>query len=218
MPLARLTGRADRASSQDNFSTAYGAASHHHVPTIGFANSLSHTIIREQQEDDTKSDDGVSISDEELALLGAPWAKEGILQRKHYWESLGKRAKEKGWLQAFIVVSAGELRMFRFDGAGSTRGTGGGMGGGDWTVSTVAFDRTRLEVDSELARSPRPTASEKCHSLTLSAPPCRLQDTARTVHTASCSLCPITGPTSSRPAHKISSPSGSRLATTGQPA
>lgn len=77
-------------------------------------------------------------------MLGAPWAKEGILHRKHYWESVGKRSKEKNWLQAFIVVSAGELRMFRFDGAGSTRGTAEGMGGGDWTVSALC---ARIEVE-----------------------------------------------------------------------
>lgn len=120
---------------QDNSSTAYGATSHHQIPTIGFANSLSHTIIREQQEDDNESDSGVSVTDEELALLGAPWAKEGILWRKHFWESVGKRSKEKNWLQVFVVISQGEVRMFRFDGAGTTRGRGAaGLGGGDWAV------------------------------------------------------------------------------------
>ncbi|GAA5926050.1 uncharacterized protein JCM15063_005194 [Sporobolomyces koalae] len=123
--------------SDEQWSTAFGAATQHHmVPTIGFANSLSHTIIREQQEDDAQSiaSSSISVTDEELALLGAPWAKEGILQRKHYWESHGKRSKEKHWLNAFVVVSQGELRMFRFDGNG---GSGGrkraGIGGGDWT-------------------------------------------------------------------------------------
>lgn len=99
---------------------------------------MSHTIIREQHdEDDVNSDDSVEITEEELALLGAPWAKEGLLQRKHYWESTGKRAKEKTWLQAFVVISAGQVKMFRFDlGASGSRGPGGGMGGGDWTVSS----------------------------------------------------------------------------------
>ena len=114
------------------------------MPTIGFANSLSHTIIREQHEggggtgDETRSEASeVDGSDEELALLGAPWAKEGILSRKHYWESGGRRAKDKGWVEAFVVVSQGELKMFRFDGGGGGGGSGrvaGGVGGGDWTV------------------------------------------------------------------------------------
>jgi hypothetical protein len=81
----------------------------------------------------------MSVSSAELALLGAPWAKEGMLTRKHYWETSGKRAKDKNWVQAFVVVSAGELKMFRFDSSGGTRSGVGGMGGGDWTVRFVLF-------------------------------------------------------------------------------
>ncbi|KAI5475156.1 SEC7-like domain containing protein [Pseudohyphozyma bogoriensis] len=98
--------------SEENQSMVHGHA-HHNIPTIGFANSLSHTIIREQQEDDAKSEGGASVTDEELALLGAPWAKEGILHRKHYWESPGRRAKEKHWLQVFVSTaqSVGEISL-----------------------------------------------------------------------------------------------------------
>lgn len=122
---------------KDYHSTAYGASPNHHNSTVGFANTLSHTIIREQQEDDTRSIGEISVTDEELSLLGPPWAKEGIVHRKHYWETTGKRSKEKSWLQVFVVISQGQLQMFRFDGAGTTRGGkgGGGMGGGDWGVS-----------------------------------------------------------------------------------
>ncbi|BGP32385.1 hypothetical protein JCM10296v2_004166 [Rhodotorula toruloides] len=123
--------------SDERWNTAYGPPSQHHaVPTIGFANSLSNTIIREQREDDNASEAStIEATDEELALLGAPWAKEGLLQRKHYWEVTGKRAKDKSWSQVFVVISAGELKMFRFDGsAGSMRG-GARVGGGDWTAS-----------------------------------------------------------------------------------
>lgn len=126
------------------------------MPTIGFANSLSHTIIREQQEEDTRSiaSSSISVTDEELALLGAPWAKEGMLQRKHYWEVQGKRSKEKNWLKAFVVISQGELRMFRFDGGGgSSAKRGTGMGGGDWTVSDMSL-LTRV-VRSLMQQSPR---------------------------------------------------------------
>ena len=48
-------------------------------PTLGFASNLSHTIIREAQEDDDHSLNSedtsptrISITDEELALLDAP--------------------------------------------------------------------------------------------------------------------------------------------------
>ena len=80
------------------------------------------------------SDGGASTTDEELALSGAPWAKEGLIHRKHYWEATGKRSKDKTWLQVFVVISKGELRMFRFDGTGTMKGGGTAMGGGDWMV------------------------------------------------------------------------------------
>jgi PH and SEC7 domain-containing protein len=74
----------------------------------------------------------VSISDEELALLGAPWAKEGMLCRKQYWESSGKRAKSRTWQDVFVVIQKGELDMFIF----GERGAGGAknVGGGNWLV------------------------------------------------------------------------------------
>lgn len=108
--------------------------------SIGFASNLAQTIIKEQHEDDARSEASlVEITDEELALLGAPWAKEGLLERKHYWEAAGKRSKEKNWLKAFVVVSAGELRMFRFgsDNGGIGSGSAGALGGGDWSVSLL---------------------------------------------------------------------------------
>jgi hypothetical protein len=118
----------------------YGSSSSFLTPTLGFASNLSNTIIREAQEDDTKSAHSheststtISITDEELALLGAPWAKEGMLCRKQYWESSGKRAKDKSWLDVFVVIQKGELNMFTFGEHGS--GASGIFGGGNWLVS-----------------------------------------------------------------------------------
>ena len=112
------------------------------APTLGFASNLSHTIIREAREDDQhsiKSDHtmstNISIADEELALLGPPWAKEGMLCRKQYWESTGKRARSKAWLDVFVVIQKGELSMFVFGDHGA--GGGGVVGGGNWLVSYV---------------------------------------------------------------------------------
>lgn len=112
-------------------------------PTIGFASNLSNTIIKEHHEhedaDDSKmeaeSDSGISTTDEELALMGAPWAKEGLLQRKHYWESQNRRAKDKNWGQVFVVISKGDFRMFKFGDTskGSSR-SAAGFGGGNWLV------------------------------------------------------------------------------------
>lgn len=116
-------------------------------PTLGFASNLSHTIIREAQEDDDRSvrsaESGsttISITDEELALLGAPWAKEGMLCRKRYWESSGKRAKDKAWMDVFVVIQKGELNMFTFGGHGG--GGSGVVGGGNWLVSHCPLLKT----------------------------------------------------------------------------
>ncbi|KDN34547.1 hypothetical protein RSAG8_12371, partial [Rhizoctonia solani AG-8 WAC10335] len=77
-----------RISPSPSFATSIGEGvqttnSSLFAPTLGFASNLSHTIIKEAQEDDVgsvKSDvtnsTTVSITDEELALLGPPWAKE----------------------------------------------------------------------------------------------------------------------------------------------
>jgi PH and SEC7 domain-containing protein len=108
---------------------------------LGFASNLSHTIIRETLEDDVRSvrsvdtlSTSVSISDEELALLGAPWAKEGMLCRKQFWETSKRRAKSRTWMNVFVVISKGDFSMFTFgeNGPASSMNT---VGGGNWLVS-----------------------------------------------------------------------------------
>ncbi len=80
------------------------------------------------------SDSNASISDEELALLGAPWAKEGTLCRKQYWETTKRRAKDKSWMEVFVVIQKGTFSMFTFGDRGAPAGVGGGIGGGNWLV------------------------------------------------------------------------------------
>lgn len=104
--------------------------------TIGFASNLTNTIIREQKEDDEKSGEVDDIDDEELALLGPPWAKEGILQRKHYWEAEKKRSKDKSWMQVFVVIQKGQFQMFKFGGNSHSTQTER-LGGGNWMVSLL---------------------------------------------------------------------------------
>jgi PH/SEC7 domain-containing protein len=123
------------------------------VPTLGFASNLSHTIIREaahEHEDDERSvgsggsgaEEEAELSDTELALLGAPWAKEGIVGRKHYWERTGKKAKDRAWRDVFVVISKGELSMFTF---GDFGGGGGVVGGGNWLVRDFGGVSRRLD-------------------------------------------------------------------------
>lgn len=111
------------------------------APSIGFASNLTHTVIKEHDDETRSTDSALSVDtqedmdDDELALLGPPWAKEGILSRKLYWESDGKRARKSDWKQVFVVVQKGELSMFTFGGGAKGSSMGGSLGGGNWTVS-----------------------------------------------------------------------------------
>jgi PH and SEC7 domain-containing protein len=136
-----------RASPAPSFATSHdgihASTASFITPALGFASNLSHTIIRETQEDDAyslRSDHSISteisISDEELALLGPPWAKEGMLCRKQYWESTGKRAKSKTWMDVFVVIQKGELSMFIF--GDHNLGGSAVVGGGNWLVRPTA--------------------------------------------------------------------------------
>ena len=60
-----------------------------------------------------------------------------MLCRKQYWESTGKRAKSKTWMDVFVVIQKGELSMFTFGGPGL--GGAGVVGGGNWLVSRPRF-------------------------------------------------------------------------------
>lgn len=88
---------------------------------------------------DQTDSSSVSITDEELALLGAPWAKEGNLCKKQYREVPEKRFKAKNWMNVFVVIQKGVLNMFVFGESGS--GSAGGVGGGNWLVSSEICPR-----------------------------------------------------------------------------
>ncbi|KAF8798741.1 hypothetical protein BYT27DRAFT_7177517 [Phlegmacium glaucopus] len=165
-----------RVSPSPSFATStheamYGSSSSFLNPTLGFASNLSHTIIREAQEDDDRSvrSEGsasttISISDEELALLGAPWAKEGMLCRKQYWESVGKRARDKAWLDVFVVIQRGELNMFTF--GDNTSGSSGTFGGGNWLANARPVGT--IHLSHSLAHAlPPPGYNKRPHCMVL---------------------------------------------------
>ncbi|KAI8972224.1 hypothetical protein BD414DRAFT_518040 [Trametes punicea] len=164
-----------RASPAPSFATSHegmhGSAVSFLAPALGFASNLSHTIIREQQEDDGHSlrSDGsstdISITDEELALLGPPWAKEGMLCRKQYWESTGKRAKSKAWMDVFVVIQKGELSMFTF----GEHGTGGSnvVGGGNWLENATPVGTIMLAHSLAHALPPPGYNRQRPHCMVL---------------------------------------------------
>lgn len=154
--------------SGSTFGSAMTNATSFYPATMGFASNLSHTIIKEQQEDDASSvASDQSTSDEELALLGAPWAKEGILQRKHYWDAPNKRSKDKHWLQVFAVISKGEMKMFQFGGSGAGNAFGGGVGGGNWLTNAHIVGEVPLAHSLSSAMPPPGYNRSRPHVLVL---------------------------------------------------
>ncbi|KAH7914138.1 hypothetical protein BJ138DRAFT_1000880 [Hygrophoropsis aurantiaca] len=150
----------------------HSAMSNFLSPALGFASNLSHTIIRETQEDDDRSyhshESGsttISISDEELALLGAPWAKEGMLCRKQYWETAGKRAKSKNWLDVFVVIQRGELNMFTFGEHGG--GSSAVVGGGNWLENAQSVGLVQLAHSLAHALPPPGYNKQRPHCMVL---------------------------------------------------
>ncbi|OCH95101.1 hypothetical protein OBBRIDRAFT_810024 [Obba rivulosa] len=164
-----------RASPAPSFATSnegfHASTASFLTPSMGFASNLSHTIIRETQEDDhsiesgTSVSDDISITDEELALLGPPWAKEGMLCRKQYWESAGKRAKSKTWLDVFVVIQKGDLSMFTFGEHGA--GGGGVVGGGNWLENAHSVGAVQLAHSLAHALPPPGYNRQRPHCMVL---------------------------------------------------
>lgn len=171
--------------------------------TPGFASTLTQTIIKESMEEDaaaggagivnsstSKNENAIDEDedDDKLALAGPPWAKEGSLTRKHYWEATSKRAKDKNWTELFVVVSKGTLSMFRFDTGGSSSastgtsskaaknrpsaaaGGGAGIGGGNWLSNATCLGEIPLAHSLANALPPPGYNKTRPHVFALTLP------------------------------------------------
>nr|CAG8472336.1 2613_t:CDS:10 [Entrophospora candida] len=140
----------------------YRSNSSQTLPTTLSSFSLRHASSSETVFTSTIAESADEVSDSvstneslELYLSGAPYAKEGLLFRKHFWESSNKRSKDKNWKECFVVVEKGELRLYKFDSHGSNSSAGvGAMGGGNWMENATALGEITL-----------------CHTITNSLPP-----------------------------------------------
>lgn len=85
--------------------------------TASFMTSAQGSIAEQESK-------GVEKVDQNLALHGAPWAKEGLLKFQAFLDTANvtKKYKKRDWVEVFVVVQNGYLKMFRFD-------TKGGAGG-----------------------------------------------------------------------------------------
>ncbi|KAL9083490.1 MAG: hypothetical protein Q9159_005736 [Coniocarpon cinnabarinum] len=135
-------GKTLTTMSTDSLSSRLPPPEMGYQQSIGFANALSHVIIREESSsifDRDAETDASLLDDDSLELAGAPWAKEGIVQHKHHLEGDGKKSKDRNWSECFAVIQRGSMRLFSFAGKGSTRSqkknapkAGGVVGGGNW--------------------------------------------------------------------------------------
>ncbi|CAD6950836.1 unnamed protein product [Tilletia controversa] len=143
-PVSSMASRSFLDSSPHTPATSLASSTASQpMAALGFASTLSQSIIKEAQDEDaplnadTTNDE---IGDDDLALMGPPWAKEGFLTRKHYYEGPHKRSKEKTWVEVFVVVQKGMLNMFQFNSnpsstikASSAKGAAAAVvGGGNW--------------------------------------------------------------------------------------
>ncbi|ANB15636.1 hypothetical protein AWJ20_3273 [Sugiyamaella lignohabitans] len=74
------------------------------------------TVITINDFGEETEDEDVAF-EEKLELTGAPWAKEGLLKFQAFVNGgiSKKYRKREGWLQVFVIVQKGYLKIFRFD-------------------------------------------------------------------------------------------------------
>lgn len=150
--------------------------------SIGFANALSQAIIREEATGSSIADENIRVAplleDDSLGLVGAPWAKEGILKHKHHLESVDKKAKDRNWAECFAVIEKGWMRLFSFNmNAKSTRqkaksqkAVGGVVGGGNWSENAEALGKFLLRQTIASALPPPGYSKTRPHVWALSLP------------------------------------------------
>ncbi|KAL8657198.1 MAG: hypothetical protein Q9226_002157 [Calogaya cf. arnoldii] len=165
--------------SVDSFSS--NLPSNNYQQSIGFANALSQAIIREEGVTDPSEDMLKATSlleDESLELAGAPWAKEGILKHKHHLEALGKKAKDRNWIESFAVIEKGWMRLFSFNmnaksmrlKAKHQKAPGGVVGGGNWMDSAEDLGKYLLRQTIASALPPPGYSKTRPHVWALSLP------------------------------------------------
>ncbi|EME40260.1 hypothetical protein DOTSEDRAFT_82883 [Dothistroma septosporum NZE10] len=150
------------SASVGSFNTHFSSPMDSLKHSIGFAGALNQAMIHEENVNSDGSDTftmprGDMLEDESLALEGAPWAKEGMLQHKHHLETQDRKAKERSWTSCFAVVSKGKLTLFNFNTSTKSQSLGRKtpsfskvgkaasvsprqVGGGDWMDNAEQLD------------------------------------------------------------------------------
>jgi hypothetical protein len=173
-------GKTGTSMSVDSLGSHFAAGDYQQA--IGFANALSQAIIREEgmtiASDEEFSRVAPLLEDETLELVGAPWAKEGILKHKHHLEAVDKKAKDRAWNECFAVVEKGVMRLFSFSmNSKAARqksklrpSAGSVVGGGNWMDNAEALDSFPLRQTIASALPPPGYSKTRPHVLALSLP------------------------------------------------
>ena len=173
-------GKTQTSMSIDSFASEYPQGDY--KQSIGFANALSQAIIREEAAAAEPAEESMRVAplldDETLELAGAPWAKEGILKHKHHLEAVGKRSKDRNWVESFAVIEKGWMRLFSFSinakslrqKAKNQKASGGVVGGGNWADSAEALEKFLLRHTIASALPPPGYSKNRPHVWALSLP------------------------------------------------
>ncbi|KAK6363056.1 hypothetical protein TWF730_000503 [Orbilia blumenaviensis] len=162
--------------STDSLGSGFGQGDY--MQSIGFANALSTAIIREEtgysglpSDDGEQSIQQTVLDDDvdELALYGAPWAKEGMIKHKHHLEAADKRAKNRGWVECFAVVEKGWMRLFLFS-SEKKKVTQGIVGGGNWMENAEPIGSFMLRQTLASSLPPPGYSRSRPHVFALSLP------------------------------------------------
>jgi hypothetical protein len=172
--------------SMDSFGSSWPRGDYQQ--SIGFANALSHAIIREDAPGGTTpsilSDDLKQIQlleDESLELAGPPWVKEGIVIHKHHLDGVDKKAKDRTWTEVFAVVQKGHMSLFSFAPSKSLRNksrsarnhgpkSAVAVGGGNWQENATNLGTFNLRQTLASALPPPGYSRQRPHVWALSLP------------------------------------------------
>jgi hypothetical protein len=150
--------------------------------SIGFANALSQAYIRDEQLDVNSLDENMRtdtlLEDESLGLIGAPWAKEGILKHKCHLDNIDKKSKDRNWTDYFAVIEKGWMRLFSFavnakvlrHKTKEQQKTGGVVGGGNWQDNAQEIWKFLLRQTIASALPPPGYAKSRPYVWALSLP------------------------------------------------
>jgi hypothetical protein len=179
-------GKTQTSMSVDSLGSHFAPG--HYQQAIGFANALSQAIIREEAATSNPGLDDFTgrvvplLEDDTLELIGAPWAKEGIVKHKHHLETLEKKAKERNWSESFAVIEKGYMRLFSFNTnsksmrqraksrAASTSRSGGVVGGGNWSENAEQLSSFLLRQTIASALPSPGYSKSRPHVFALSLP------------------------------------------------